>query len=121
MRKVSSDEILPTLQDGEFNFVYIDGSHVYSQVIRDLENGARLCSVGGVLCGDDLELQQSQIDVPHAEENKGKDYILDRKSNKPFHPGVTLAVWEFFGGEVSSRDGFWAMRKTESGWQNISI
>ncbi len=117
----SSDEILPTLQDGEFNFVYIDGSHVYSQVIRDLGNGARLVSVGGILCGDDLELQQSQIDFHYAEKNKGKDYILDVGVNKPFHPGVTLAVWEFFGGEVSSWDGFWAMRKTESGWQKIIL
>lgn len=68
-----------------------------------------------------MELQRDEIDIMYAKENREKDYILDAKTTKPFHPGVTFAVWEFFGGEVSSWDGFWAMRKTESGWQKIIL
>lgn len=45
--RFSSDEILPVLRGGEFNLVYIDGDHSYSQVIKDLENCRRLLVGGG--------------------------------------------------------------------------
>jgi len=43
----SSDEVSPTLRDNEFNLVYVDGSHFYSQVIIDLRNCERLVAEGG--------------------------------------------------------------------------
>ncbi|MBI4370354.1 MAG: class I SAM-dependent methyltransferase [Elusimicrobia bacterium] len=120
-RKGPSDQVLPTLSEQTFHIVYIDGSHFYSQVIKDLENSERLIIEGGILCGDDLDLQRHEIVVAHAQENRERDYIRDLKLDKPFHPGVTLAVAEFFGGEVSCYEGFWAMRKTKFGWQKIYL
>jgi len=120
--KGSSDEVLITLRDNRFNLAFVDGSHAYSHVIRDLENCRRLLCDGGILCGDDLELQKHEVDVKVAEENKDiEDCIQDPKTGEYFHPGVTLAVGEFFGGEVSCFEGFWVARKTNSGWQRVNL
>jgi len=117
-----SDEVLPMFRDNHFNLIFVDGSHSYSQVIKDLKGCERLLCRGGVVCGDDLELQKHEIDVENARKNKDKDdCILDEKSNAWFHPGVTLAVGEFFGKEISSYEGFWVMRKTKSGWQEVEL
>lgn len=117
-----SDELLPTLGDNQFNLIFVDGSHSYSQVIKDLKNCERLLCKGGVLCGDDLELQKHEIDVKNAERSKDKDdCILDERTNTYFHPGVTLAIGDFFGEEIPSFEGFWGMRKTTSGWQKVEL
>jgi len=116
-----SDEVLPTLRDDGFNLVYIDGSHFYSQVIKDLHNCGRLITEGGFMCGDDLEMQAHEVDKENAKEKKEQDYILDPKTNDFFHPGVTLAVAEYFKCEVSCFEGFWIMQKTKSGWEKVDL
>jgi len=118
--KGSSEKILPTLRDNFFNMVYIDGNHQYSHVISDIEHGARLTSEGGVLCGDDLEFQMLNIDELQCREHKEEDYFEDPKG-RGYHPGVTLAIYEFFNSEVSSYNGFWAMRKTKQGWLPVQL
>ena len=116
-----SDKLLPTLRDGEFNLVYVDGSHFYSQAIKDLRNCTRLVAEGGFICGDDLEMQIHEVDLKNTEDEREKDYILDPKTNKHFHPGVTLAVAEYFDCEVSCFEGFWIMQKTNSGWKKVIL
>jgi len=119
--KGESDTILPTLRDKGFNLVFIDGNHSYFQVIKDLKNSGRLVCEGGVLCGDDLDLQRHEVDIEHAKRERARDFITDTRSNKNFHPGVILAVAEFFGGEVSNFNGFWAMRKTGAKWRKVEL
>ena len=118
--KGSSDEILPMFSEGRFDLVFIDGDHTYPRVSEDIRNSASLVVEGGIICGDDLELQLSQMDQNHAELNKHKDYILDPKTKVNFHPGVSLAVGEFFG-EVSAWEGFWAMRKRGGIWERVEL
>jgi len=118
--KGPSDEVLPLLQPDTFALVYIDAAHAYDNVIRDIRNAAPLVQKGGILCGDDLEMQVSECDPEFAEKNKQRDYLMDPKTQKRFHPGVAVAVHEFFG-EVSCWSGFWAMRKTKGGWEKISM
>jgi predicted O-methyltransferase YrrM len=118
--KGSSDEILPLFGEGRFDLIFIDGDHTYPRVLEDIKNSASLVVEGGILCGDDLELQLSQIDQNHAELNKHKDYILDPRTKVNFHPGVSLSVGEFFG-EVSVWEGFWAMRKRGRGWERVDL
>ncbi len=120
--KASSNDALPTFRDKLFNLIFIDGDHSYSQVIKDLRNCERLLCDGGVLCGDDLELQKHEIDIKSAEMKKEQDLILDKGANTHFHPGVTLAVGEFFGDkEITNFHGFWVMRKNSSGWQRVEL
>ena len=101
--------------------IYVDASHIYSQVINDLKMADRLLLDGGYLCGDDCEMQLHEVDRENAIKHKEKDFIVDTKTKKLFHPGVAVAVEEFFSGEVSSYDGYWVMEKTSSGWKKVLL
>ena len=49
-RKFSTDVVFP---DSYFDWVYIDGDHTCSVVLKDLEFYFPLVKAGGFLCGDD--------------------------------------------------------------------
>ena len=115
-----SEDILPQLKDNIYDIVFIDADHTYNPVKKDIEESLRLVKEGGVVCGDDLNLQLYEINKDNAIKNKHKDFIKDPKTNKNFHPGVTVAVSEKFG-EVSSWGGFWAMQKKNSRWEKFSL
>ena len=115
-----SDNILPQLKDAIYDIVFIDADHTYKPVLKDIKNSMRLVKEGGVICGDDLNMQMNEIDKTHMSENKEKDFINDPLTKKNYHPGVTLAVHEIFG-EVSSWGGFWAMQKKNETWHKFSL
>lgn len=117
----TSDEVLPMLEADQFDLIFVDGVHTYDQVLKDIRFSARLLCAGGILCGDDLELQAAQIDFRSITDDLGFEYIVAPDTNTYFHPGVTLAVAEYFG-EVSVWEGFWAMRKADDGreWSKIT-
>jgi len=118
----TSTDILPLFQDSSFDIVYIDGDHVLEQVTEDIQLAKRLVREGGVLCGDDLELQMDECDTEFASDQaKAKvDYIEDKKTGTSFHPGVTLATWNEFG-RVSAWDGFWGMTKFAANWERFDL
>lgn len=118
--KAPADRILPLFSSEKFDLVFIDGDHAYSNVSRDLRNCAHLVADGGILCGDDLELQLSETDVNYARGMSEVDYIQDPKTGKWFHPGVTVAINEMLG-VVSVWEGFWAMRRQGSGWKSVEM
>ena len=100
----------------KIDLAFVDGSHLYKDVISDLENSYAFCSESGVICGDDLE---------RAEEPSDKDghitYLIDNDvdfcSRYKYHPGVTRAFQQFtfntnkFDGKFSYIDGFYALKK----------
>ena len=75
---------------------------------------------GGILCGDDLELQADECDIEFARMHQTVDFVLDPRTGKHYHPGVTLAVDEAFG-RVTCFDGFWAMQKIEQRFEAVSL
>lgn len=103
-----------------FDFVYIDGDHGYNQFKQDLENFSEVVKIGGIICGDDLELMPQDIDIDYARKNHEIDFIEDPKTRKHYHPGIALGISDFFG-ETSMKNGFWAMRKTKNGWEKIEL
>ena len=116
-----SDDRLPMLKKNQFDLVYIDGDHSYPAMFNDLKNSKDLVKEGGVICGDDLELQYNVIDINTAKSLKAHDFVQDPKTGTFYHPGVTLSIWEFFKTEISEKEGFWAMRKTKYGWEKINL
>ncbi len=52
-----SDEAAALFFDGEFDFVYVDGDHAYEQVKKDLQNYYPKVKAGGILAGDDYNLE----------------------------------------------------------------
>ena len=116
----ASDEILPILKQESFDFVFIDGLHSYSQILRDINNSMHLVRDGGVLCGDDLDFQLHEVNLEFTESVKELDYASDPQNGKSYHPGVALAVGETLG-KVSCWHGFWAMRKKGSEWVPVVL
>jgi predicted O-methyltransferase YrrM len=116
----TSAKTLPLLAESSFDIVFVDGGHGYANVKNDLALCRPLVAEGGILCGDDLELQASEIDRDFARKSLEEDYIRDPKTGKDYHPGVAMAVGDTFG-DVSVREGFWAMRKRGTGWEALSL
>ncbi|OGR63791.1 MAG: hypothetical protein A2X31_09260 [Elusimicrobia bacterium GWB2_63_22] len=114
--KGRSGDILPMLRPGQFDVIFIDADHTYAPVKKDILNAIPLVKDGGIICGDDLNLQLSQCDADLAKRSGDKDFILDPKTGRKFHPGVTLAVAEIFG-EAAAFGGFWAIQKDGKGWK----
>lgn len=118
----NSQNVLPTLQENDFWIVYLDGSHRFPDVLADIQLSVDLVKMGGIICGDDLELQRSGVGLGELIRDVGseKDYVKSEKCGVFYHPGVTRAVAEIFG-EVSAWEGFWAMRKTKDGWAKVDL
>ncbi len=115
----TSRQVFPCLADERFQLVFIDGSHFYEDALFDIDQARRLVADGGLICGDDLELQAHECDLDHARAYHDHDYVADPGSGTHFHPGVTLAVHELLG-EVSCWHGFWAMGRRGAGWEQVS-
>ncbi|MCE3223970.1 MAG: protein of unknown function, putative Glycosyl transferase [Nitrospira sp.] len=116
----ASTVILPALPRNYFDIVFVDGDHSYAAVLADIMAAAGLIKDGGILCGDDLERQSSEIDQAYARTQIDSDYIRDPRSGQEYHPGVTLAVGELFG-EVSHVVGCWGVRKRGTGWERLDL
>ncbi len=116
-----SEDVLPLLMGSRFDLVFVDGSHAYSDFYQDLNLVGNLVKEGGILCGDDLELQADQVDLKEMELNCEKDFVLDRKTGKAFHPGVCLGVHRYFGRRISCYEGFWVVRKIQGQWVDVRM
>ena len=51
-----SDKALEELEDGKYDFIYIDADHSYEWAIHDMTNYWEKVKDGGVLCGHDRNL-----------------------------------------------------------------
>ena len=106
----SSEDILPSLERSSHDIVYIDASHYYDDVIYDINEAKTIVRNGGIICGDDLNLELSQVDAEITATNGNRDCIIDERSGQWYHPGVTRAVGESFP-EVGCLGGFWTVAK----------
>ena len=116
-RRGYSQNVLPDLPSGQFDIVYIDGSHRFEDVRFDIQQAKRLLRDGGVICGDDLERQASELPADELSQSiaGGRDYVYSEASRSHYHPGVTGAVGREFEA-VGVWDGFWAVRKHGEVW-----
>ena len=89
-----------------FDLVFIDGSHYYEDVKRDIQLALRVLKPGGTMCGDDLELQPTKELADFAKLVLNQDFVSSPKGDY-FHPGVALAVYELLG-EVEIVAGCWS-------------
>jgi predicted O-methyltransferase YrrM len=120
VRRGTSRKILPGLPANSFDLIYIDGDHVYDAVADDIGRSVPLLRDGGILCGDDLELQAHDCAPAQFDQASSVERLWDDRLGDFFHPGVTRAVSEALG-RVSCWHGFWAMRKADDGWRAVSL
>ena len=98
------EEVAPQL--GRFDVVFIDGSHYYEDVLKDLRIARTLLKEDGMLVGDDLEMQMDDCDEEFVKSHLDRDCWLYEPAGRTLHPGVTAAVWQEFG-RVKSRESVW--------------
>ena len=103
MIRRSSNDLF--VADNFFDLVFIDGSHYYRDVRRDIELALRILKPGGIICGDDLEILPSVGLAAVAKQYLDHDFVSD-KDGFWFHPGVALAVYELLG-TVEMKAGTW--------------
>jgi predicted O-methyltransferase YrrM len=115
-----SADVLPQLRVGSYDLVFLDGDHSYANVRADLDNAMPLVTEGGIICGDDLELQADDVNAEIARGKPSLDYVYAMNLDCAYHPGVSLAVYESFG-RVSEWAGFWAMQKKNGAWLPVSL
>lgn len=115
-----TDNILTALLTQSFDVVYIDASHRYEDVVADLGAAVMLTAEGGFVCGDDLELQLSEIDPATDWRKISAVLYTDPKTGKQFHLGVTLAVADVLGA-VSNYWGFYIMQKRSGSFEKVDL
>jgi predicted O-methyltransferase YrrM len=117
-----SSEVLPGLPLQSYDIVYLDGSHAFEDVLFDLREAKRLIRPGGIICGDDLELQLQDLDPAEVEAavSQGQDFVSSTETGVDYHPGITLAVAQELG-NVSNWDGFWAVRFAEGNVAQLTL
>ena len=54
------------IEDGELDFVFVDGAHTYDGVMNDLKNYYPKVKSGGFICGDDFSTKYSSFGVVEA-------------------------------------------------------
>jgi hypothetical protein len=118
--RARGDEALPAFDPGAYDIVYLDGDHSHAAVAKDIELSRPLVRDGGVLCGDDLEIQAHEIEAVSERPEGLPDYVVEPATGRTFHPGVTRAVGEAFG-PVSAWMGFWALRGHAGSWRRVSL
>jgi predicted O-methyltransferase YrrM len=117
-----ANKVLPELPSDSFDIIYIDGSHVYENVRADIKQAKRLIREGGIICGDDLELEGMEVDEREhaAAVDSKRDFVYSTKRGGYYHPGVTEAVAVEFG-TVSNWEGVWAARKVGQQWTRVEV
>jgi predicted O-methyltransferase YrrM len=122
VKKGTSREVLPDLPAATWAIVYVDGSHTYEDVMFDICQAKRLLRNGGILCGDDLELQREQVNPSELSKavQTGQDYVLSSTNQQYYHPGVTAAVGEAIG-KVFVQHGFWAARVYNDRYAQVEL
>lgn len=89
-----SQDVYKEIPDNYFDLIYIDASHIYEDVKRDIINYYPKLAIGGTFAGHDFESKE------YDEGCINQDYV----NNK--HHGVIKAVLEFFP-EVEAIEGMW--------------
>lgn len=122
VRHGSSKEILPKLNEKSYHLIYIDGSHLYQDVLLDIREAKRLIRDGGIICGDDLEIQANELPAQELLQavKSGLDSVSSSSGKQSFHPGVTAAVADEFD-LISVWDGYWAIRWSYGKTEKIAL
>lgn len=103
----SNEKILKILPKNYFDIIYLDASHYYDDVLKNLKDCEKLIKKRGLVMGDDFELSYRDIDQNFARKNLHKDFIIDPLSNTGYHVGVTLALYDFYGDKVIKDGNLW--------------
>ncbi len=96
---MDSETAAKIFADGILDLVFLDSDHRYESVKKDISSWLPKLRNGGILCGHDCEGYYSDYleeEKKIIQEHPGDDYI-----HEIGHPGVIMALHEFFGKKYS--------------------
>lgn len=79
----TSDDAIADFADNSLDFIFVDGSHEYEQVLKDLRNYYSKVKIGGIFSGHDWSLEGVQKAV--------KEFCVEIK--QPTIERTTQDVW----------------------------
>lgn len=100
-----ANDALAEFPDSSLDFIYLDGSHLFSDLANEIQIALKKLKKGGVLCGDDLETVPTPELMSECAPKREVDVIFLR-SGKCIHPGVLCAVGQHLPG-VRVDNGHW--------------
>lgn len=107
MIRGDSRKFVPLFNENSFDFIYIDGSHYYQDVKKDIQNAKRVVNKDfGIICGDDYENDPTDFMINLALLHLDQDFLQYPGVNH-FHPGPMIAIRDEFESRVNRYDGFW--------------
>ncbi len=88
-----------------FDFIFIDGSHAYTDVKQDIDLTLTYLLPGGIIAGHDLEILWRDCDenLRNRIENEQNQDLCNEGlgAGKGLHPGVTKAIFDAFADDVN--------------------
>ena len=99
------EEVVLFIEDEVADFVFLDASHNYTAVKRDIEQWYKKVKPGGILAGHDFECPASQCNQEYLLAHCEEDYTDEGGDGK--HYGVIRAVCEIFGDDVDYAMRIW--------------
>ncbi len=93
---MSSEEAASVISDHTFDLVFIDADHSYDETMKDIRFWLPKVVPGGIICGHDCEARAEDVGREKLLKHKDDDSIDGNSVFLKFHPGVILAVDEFF-------------------------
>jgi predicted O-methyltransferase YrrM len=112
-----SVETAAQFEDGSLDGVFLDGSHIYEDVLADIDAYLPKIRKGGILFGHDLYDLPSRFDRQELLGIAGLNNAMAAYRNEyadvervDVHPGVILAVQDRFGDEIEhfAKSAVWA-------------
>src|SRR5262249_31684435 len=113
--RARSEVAMAALETGSFDLIHLDGSHYYDAVSADIRHAIRLVREGGIIAGDDLNVQLPDIAEEKVRQHLQEDCVIE-EDGFFYHPGVTLAVAENFG-RATRVETCWAVQKQGGAFQ----
>ena len=108
--KKMTTEVFFSNNSHKFDFIIIDANHQFDYVYKDIVSSKKLLNNNGFIIGDDYEIEAKNLSFTILKKNKNSDLVYDKKSNKSYHPGVTLAVKKAFK-NLKSKNGMFCLQK----------
>ena len=104
-----SEDFLKILSPfAEFDLIFIDGSHIYQDVLSDIQLSLPLVREGGILCGHDCENKYTNYD-------EGRRAIIDKEAEEGqesfCHAGVVKALYVALQDNYEVAPRIWYVKK----------
>ena len=78
---------VPSIAQGKFDLIWIDGGHLYPEIAWDICNAYHLCNLGGWIMCDDVILNRKGLRDQYASTDSSfvLDYVSQRTGEKVIH------------------------------------